>query len=125
MLIVYTTIFFTKNSKVQTVVCSICGIVNFSLGNVSRQIPQEMVNTIMHQGPYDSGIYTSGPAGLGHTSLGVIDLSQNGHKLRVAQDHSCVLVFNRELYNYLNLKHKFEGKSHSFVKNTYSIKPLL
>jgi asparagine synthase (glutamine-hydrolysing) len=56
------------------------------------------------------GVLASGAAprgasvGLGHRRFAIIDLSPGGHQPFFAQDGSCCVVFNGEIYNYLELR---------------------
>jgi len=59
-----------------------------------------------HRGPDDTGIYVdaTATAGLGHNRLSIIDLSPAGHQPMFSQDGNRCIVFNGEIYNYLELR---------------------
>jgi asparagine synthase (glutamine-hydrolysing) len=63
---------------------------------------------ISNRGPDDSGYklfeLNKGALALGHTRLSIIDLSSAGHQPMSSDDGRYYLVFNGELYNYLELK---------------------
>ena len=95
--------------------CGICGIVEFTDGHIDEATVGRMAEVIRHRGPDDIGVYTSSGVGLGHTRLSIIDLSESGHQPMVSHDGGCVLVYNGEIYNYLELKRCLEQKGHHFV----------
>ncbi len=55
-----------------------------------------------HRGPDDEGYYESENVGLAHRRLSIIDLS-GGHQPLLSEDNQIVLVFNGEIYNYVEL----------------------
>ena len=62
-----------------------------------------------HRGPDDCGIYHAGPVGLAHRRLAIIDLSPGGHQPMANHDGSVWIVFNGEIYNFLELRQKLEA----------------
>ena len=70
-----------------------------------------MVATQTHRGPDQSGIYVDPTrvAGLGHNRLSIIDLSEGGRQPMANADGSLHVVFNGEVYNYLELKQELNG----------------
>jgi len=94
--------------------CGICGIYNF--GNqerVSTELLQAMTNTLIHRGPDDEGLYKSGPVGLGHRRLAIIDL-QGGHQPMTNEDQTVWVIFNGEIYNFQELQDQLVKKGHVF-----------
>ena len=70
----------------------------------------------IHRGPDDAGIHIDGPIGLGHRRLSILDLSAAGHQPMSNEDGSIWLVFNGEIYNYIELAstlrdHRQSGKN--------------
>ena len=65
-----------------------------------------MIASQHHRGPDADGLYVdpSGRAGLGHNRLSIIDLSAAGHQPMASHDGRLQLVFNGEIYNYLELR---------------------
>lgn len=94
--------------------CGICGIADFSNGNISGDILLQMTASIRHRGPDDMGIYTCGPIGLGHARLSIIDLTPAGHQPMVSSDGQCVLVYNGEIYNYPDLMKDLKARGYVF-----------
>lgn len=72
-----------------------------------------MADTIAHRGPDDEGFYVSGQIGLGFRRLSIIDLG-GGHQPLSNEDGSVWIVFNGEIYNYLDLRKFLLSKGHVF-----------
>ena len=68
-----------------------------------------MVASQRHRGPDAEGIYLdpSGTAALGHNRLSIIDLSSAGTQPMWDPSGRYAIVFNGEIYNYLELRHEF------------------
>ena len=86
-----------------------CGIAGWSLGEGRVRKLSElgaMSAAIAHRGPDDQGVFADAEAGiaLAFRRLSIIDLSAAGHQPMTTTDSAVVLVFNGELYNYLELK---------------------
>ncbi len=99
-----------------------CGIYGFS-GISDDKLLERMKNVTAHRGPDDFGIWENEQknVSLGHNRLSIIDLSPSGHQPMFNEDESLVLVFNGEIYNYLELRQELiEKKNHSFISNTDS-----
>lgn len=91
--------------------CSINGIYNHSkLKNPYSQI-QAMNIKSSHRGPDNSDIYQDPDVILGHNRLSIIDLSKLANQPFISNDKEIVLVFNGEIYNYLELKKKLVNYS--------------
>ena len=74
---------------------------------------EAMTRTLIHRGPDDEGYYVSGPLGLGFRRLSIIDLG-GGHQPMSDLEESVWVVFNGEIYNFLELKRELEGYGHVF-----------
>lgn len=97
--------------------CGICGQFNFGSGvPVQRQDVERMANSIVHRGPDDEGYYLSGPVGLGFRRLSIIDLS-GGHQPMADGDETIWVVFNGEIYNFLELRRELQSFGHVFRTN--------
>ncbi len=95
-----------------------CGIVGIysscPIDNTDRLII--MRDTMVHRGPDDSGVWWSSDKrlGLAHCRLSIIDLSPAGHQpMQNAAGDLCI-VFNGEIYNFLELRRELELQGHSF-----------
>jgi asparagine synthase (glutamine-hydrolysing) len=95
--------------------CGICGIINQNNKPVSPQIIQIMMNRMKHRGPDDEGIFSECNVGLGFVRLSILDLSVSGHQPMYSHDKRYVIVYNGEVYNYIELKkelkHKYEFRT--------------
>jgi asparagine synthase (glutamine-hydrolysing) len=76
-----------------------------------------MAAAIRHRGPDDDGFYFDGPVGLGMRRLSIIDI-KSGQQPIHNQDSSSWIVFNGEIYNYLELREKLEKLGHTFCTNS-------
>jgi len=88
-----------------------CGIVGYyGSGNQHDNI-SEALSAISHRGPDDKGIFQDGPVSLAHARLSIIDLSSLGRQPMKDEATGVVIVFNGEIYNYLELRAKLAGES--------------
>src|SRR3989304_4129058 len=98
--------------------CGICGIVNF---DTTRPVPDNMLKQmngiISHRGPDDEGFFLHQNVGLAMRRLSIIDLG-SGHQPIFNEDGSIVIVFNGEIYNYLELRQTLEKSGHRFTTNS-------
>jgi len=73
-----------------------------------------MTRALSHRGPDGEGYYEDGNIGLGHRRLAIIDLN-TGKQPMYSTNGDVVVVFNGEIYNYLELREELESLGHSFV----------
>jgi asparagine synthase (glutamine-hydrolysing) len=83
-----------------------CGIAGMFGNGWTRAQLHAMVASQRHRGPDADGIYLdpTGNAGLGHNRLSIIDLTQAGRQPMSSYDGRLWIVFNGEIYNYLELR---------------------
>lgn len=94
--------------------CGINGQYNFLRNEpVDPVTIRAMARTMVHRGPDDEGYFFDGPVGFGFRRLSIIDLSGGHQPMSDAQEKVWV-VFNGEIYNYLELRAELEGKGHNF-----------
>jgi asparagine synthase (glutamine-hydrolysing) len=98
--------------------CGICGIVNFNGAPVNEQDLKRMMASMKHRGPDDEGIYIVDNMGLGFVRLSIIDLSSAGHQPMISANGRYVLVFNGEIFNYVELREELIGRGCSFNTRT-------
>ena len=99
-----------------------CGIVGFySEEKNKEQTIKKMADRIIHRGPDGEGYYTDEKIALGHRRLSIIDIG-GGSQPMYTEDRKLVVVFNGEIYNYLELKE--ELKEYNF-KTTCDTEVLL
>lgn len=92
-----------------------CGICGFT-GKASESILKKMMDSIFHRGPDEDGFYSDGEINLGIRRLSIIDV-ETGHQPIHNEDKSIWLVFNGEIYNFLELRAGLEKKGHRFYTN--------
>ena len=96
-----------------------CGFTGF-VGAIENkeQVLENMMNTIVHRGPDSAGTFLDDDAALGFRRLSIIDISSTGDQPLYNEDRTKVLVFNGEIYNYLEIKQELETLGHTFISNT-------
>ncbi len=95
--------------------CGIAGILHFEPGRrVQKSILKKMTDIISHRGPDGEGFFVKGNIGLGHRRLSIIDLD-TGDQPMLNDDGSIVLVFNGEIYNYIELRNELKKLGHEFT----------
>jgi asparagine synthase (glutamine-hydrolysing) len=98
-----------------------CGIAGFTrffdpTGDLSSLV--KMGDRIAHRGPDAHGEYLDEGVGLCHRRLSIIDLSAAGNQPMFSEDGNLVIVFNGEIYNYLELRKDLEKKGYGFKTRT-------
>jgi asparagine synthase (glutamine-hydrolysing) len=99
--------------------CGIAGFFNSNTSEVQQHRLQPMTDVIAHRGPDGDGwwISASGKTALGHRRLSIIDLSEAGAQPMHYLDRYTI-VFNGEVYNYIELKEQLLKKGYSFFNHT-------
>jgi asparagine synthase (glutamine-hydrolysing) len=98
--------------------CGIAGKLLFGeRATVSRSLLKGMCDTLVHRGPDDEGYYLNGSIGLGHRRLSIIDLD-SGRQPITNEDQTIWVVFNGEIYNYIELREFLIGRGHTFSTAT-------
>ena len=90
-----------------------CGICGYIAENIDRDILLRMCRTILHRGPDDNGYFIDKTVGLAMQRLSIIDL-ESGKQPIYNEDKTICVVFNGEIYNYLELRTQLEKKGHKF-----------
>lgn len=93
-----------------------CGIAGFNWA--SESLIKSMTKTITHRGPDDSGHYIDNYMSLGHRRLSILDLSSEGHQPMFDQNKEIVIVYNGEIYNFLELEDELKKKKYQFRSRT-------
>src|SRR4029079_13315420 len=86
-------------------------------GEERAAILQRMCDVIKHRGPDDFGFMRETGVALGMRRLSIIDLA-GGHQPISGGDGSGTIVFNGEIYNFLEIKPKLEARGHKFKTNS-------
>ncbi|MBI5664204.1 MAG: asparagine synthase (glutamine-hydrolyzing) [Nitrospirae bacterium] len=94
--------------------CGIAGIFNYkNTRPVTMESLKTMNRELVHRGPDDEGFYIGGNIGLAFRRLSIIDLDTGNQPIH-NEDKSIWVVFNGEIYNYVELKETLEKQGHSF-----------
>jgi len=99
--------------------CGIAGILN--LTTVSHPIQEgtlrHMLASIRHRGPDQFGMYLDDQVGLGNARLSIIDL-KTGQQPIANEDKTLWMVFNGEVFNFVQLRPELEARGHRFATHT-------
>lgn len=94
-----------------------CGIAGFA-GRGTQDILEKMTRSLAHRGPDGEGYFFDGKlsVGLGHRRLSIIDLNKGGQPI-FNEDKSIAVIFNGEIYNFLDLRKSLESR-HRFLTDS-------
>src|SRR5207302_151971 len=81
---------------------------------VDPALIERMTDVIAHRGPDGAGKHLTGPVGLGHRRLSIIDLRPNGAQPMCNEDRTVWITFNGEIYNFVELREELVAKGHQF-----------
>ncbi len=94
--------------------CGILGFINLDRNHrADERIARRMAEAIVHRGPDDEGFYFKNNVALGMRRLSIIDL-ETGHQPISNEDDSVWVVFNGEIYNFLDLRQRLVARGHQF-----------
>jgi asparagine synthase (glutamine-hydrolysing) len=94
--------------------CGICGIVHLDRQRpIDEYVLSAMRDVLAYRGPDGAGIHIDGHVGLAHRRLSIIDLA-SGHQPMCNEDRSIWIVFNGEIYNYVELRKQYLEGRHQF-----------
>lgn len=93
-----------------------CGVAGY-WGEGDELILNGMIDALAHRGPDDKGVYLAEKVGLAQRRLSIMDLSSAGHQPMSNEDDTVWIVFNGEIYNFLELKESL-SQSHVFKSAT-------
>jgi asparagine synthase (glutamine-hydrolysing) len=121
--------------------CGIVGIIGLNGQPVDPAVLQAMNDRQAHRGPDGEGFvlawrdsggfqhallrrtaqwdsHATVRVGLGHRRLAILDLSDRGLQPMASEDQTTWLVFNGEIYNFLELRRELEASKHTFTSRT-------
>ncbi|MDO8669449.1 MAG: asparagine synthase (glutamine-hydrolyzing) [Candidatus Buchananbacteria bacterium] len=93
-----------------------CGIAGFH-GSGNHEIIKNMTRSLAHRGPNDENFYNFENLYFGFRRLSIIDLSTGGQPMS-NEDDTVWIIFNGEIYNFLELRSDLEKKGHRFKSKT-------
>jgi len=94
--------------------CGIAGIVHTDSSRpADRGTIVRMTDAMAHRGPEAEGFFVHNQVALGHRRLRIIDL-EGGKQPLFNEDHSVVVVYNGEIFNFREVQAELEAKGHQF-----------
>ena len=98
--------------------CGIAGVLSIKgTDRISSDLLEKMIGCLQHRGPDESGLYYDDWIGLGHTRLSIIDLSSGTQPIH-NEDETLWIVYNGEVFNYIELKEDLLENGHRFYTTT-------
>ena len=98
--------------------CGIVGIIGHNVATLAVDIVS-MRDVIVYRGPDDKGswVHPDGLVALGHRRLSILDPTPAGRQ--PMHDNNCLtIVFNGEIYNYIEIREELRGKGRLFTTGT-------
>ncbi len=94
--------------------CGFTAIINRPTQTVSADTLARMTHSLEHRGPDQQGFHLDGPVGFGFRRLSILDLSDAGRQPMHSDDGNLVIVFNGEIFNYIELRDELQRLGHRF-----------
>jgi asparagine synthase (glutamine-hydrolysing) len=97
--------------------CGIAGALAYSSEKIDDKLIHGLLDSIAHRGPDGEGCWIDGDrkVGLGHRRLAILDTTEGGHQPMASSNQRYVMVYNGEVYNFLELRRELETLGHQFV----------
>lgn len=93
--------------------CGICGVFDRAGEPVAKERIEAMSSSMAHRGPDGSGVFLDGAFGMGHRRLSIIDLGGGAQPIG-NEDGAIQVVFNGEIYNYIEIREELIKRGHAF-----------
>ena len=93
--------------------CGIAGVIDLQQ-RPDRFVMEKASNMMVHRGPDEKGDFYEGSVCLLHRRLSIIDLSSGGQPM-FNEDKTLIIVFNGEIYNFIELRDQLIAKGHVFI----------
>jgi asparagine synthase (glutamine-hydrolysing) len=94
--------------------CGIAGKLAASVhAPVDRDLLAAMADRVAHRGPDDAGLYIGAGIGLAYRRLSIVD-AEGGHQPLANEDGTVHVVFNGEIYNFVELRRELQARGHQF-----------
>lgn len=100
--------------------CGIAGYVRLDGAPADLATIERMTDAVRHRGPDGAGHFLEGTLALGHRRLSILDLSEHGAQPMRDGRGNLILVFNGEIYNYLELREELRSVGYVFRSDTDS-----
>lgn len=98
--------------------CGIAGVIDLQNNQIKDEQISKMLGLIKHRGPDDEGLFIEKNVGLGFVRLSIIDLTSAGHQPKLSDDERFVIIFNGEIFNYIELREELEREGVKFKTKT-------
>lgn len=95
-----------------------CGIAGIIGNEVQIATFDKMLQVQQHRGPDYTGTWKSDNCLLGHNRLSIIDLSEEANQPFISDDQKYILIFNGEIYNYIELKSQLSNYNFTTQSDT-------
>jgi asparagine synthase (glutamine-hydrolysing) len=92
--------------------CGFVGIINKDNSTADSLLLKKMASVMHYRGPDEEGLFVDGPVGFYHLRLSIIDLSTGRQPMTF---NDCTIVYNGEIYNYIELRDDLKNKGHQFI----------
>lgn len=96
--------------------CGIAGILK-NITNHDSVLIKDMIQSVRHRGPEETGLYIDDSVALAHAKLSIIDLSHGAQPIH-NEDKSLWIIFNGEIFNYPDLREELVNHGHKFYTDT-------
>lgn len=100
--------------------CGIALIWNFDHSKILESKIINFTNSMAHRGPDNMGFsfFENNSLALGHRRLSIIDLSKNGNQPMNSFDNRYTIIYNGEVYNFLEIRNNLENLGFQFQSNS-------
>tara|TARA_Y100001958_G_C21239413_1_gene566671 strand:- start:1153 stop:3033 length:1881 start_codon:yes stop_codon:yes gene_type:complete len=98
--------------------CGIAGVYNFNNKKVNSRLLKKITEKLSHRGPDSCGTKLIDNVGLGHRRLSILDLSINGNQPMKSNSNHLHIVYNGEVYNFLEIKEDLIKKKYKFLSES-------
>ena len=97
--------------------CGFCGFADRLDNKEKEKIIKGMADRIIHRGPDSDGYYVDDRVAMGFRRLSIIDLA-GGDQPIYNEDKNIVVMFNGEIYNFMELRKELKDCGHTFATNS-------
>ncbi|MCR5301263.1 MAG: asparagine synthase (glutamine-hydrolyzing) [Lachnospiraceae bacterium] len=97
-----------------------CGIFGVAGRNIDDELARKCTDRLYHRGPDAGKVWQGNGVTLGHRRLAILDLSDKGIQPISYADGRYMMVFNGEIYNFLEIRSELEGIGYSFASDSDS-----